>query len=198
MLYDNVNLHYTADTARNTGTRFHLSMNYKVGYDEIPNLKWAAPLLNNAYSPDNSDIYDFKSKMMKYGGHVHSWCNDGEWYVNILGESEYLDSIMTLVSRLLIAPRFNKDDMISVSRVASHMMQQESNNQYVVSNAAMEKVMYGENSLYIDRPSPESMYSWKFVEGTVVESFLPGTEISKALFDATGYALDIHYSGPIR
>lgn len=199
-LYDNVTLHYTP-RIDNRDSMFSITLNYNVGYERIPYLNTVATLFAWVGTTGKEKLYDRRLKLQRYGCIFSSACDRDNFTLSILGKNEYIDSIMTTIAHLMIAPQYERHYILWAAYTSYYNMINEQYSPNTVSQALLENVLYGDSSRYTNRPDPFEAYKWSFSgdpftgEITFTEGYTPNYMLTKSLSDVMGYALDIHYVG---
>lgn len=175
-------LFYTPNKENNI---FTLILKYGVGTEQMPNLKYAAQLMNNAGIMGQYDAQQLKQEFSRLNASCRFNVDDNYLYVIMEGYENNLQESCNLLTRQILMPKLEDKQLNNMlgNEIQTRRMEEENVN--VLNNAAFQYLRYHDKSEYIDRPSIE-----KLVELTI--SDLTG-EFSRA----TDYEAEIHYMGAL-
>lgn len=193
-LYENVNLHYYKQAVEGSGL-FSIMLRYGAGWAYIPDLYYAAGMLGVCGIP-GMGWYDLHLKLAEYGALYTIWNRPDNMYVVIYGAEENLDSVLPLMSRVLLTPKFDEVRLHNGKLATLMASINEKNDPTDVTYALKEKAAYGDSSMFFLRPSPSEWHALGGA-GNVGQGVRPigESDLISALHEAFGYELDIYYIG---
>ena len=182
VLTDKVKLHYVPNKVNEI---FSLTIRFGAGSIEMPRLEMAADLMQSAgimgqYSPN-----EFKKEMARLGCIANYFVSNSYTYVSLSGNEENLAKACQLLSRQILMPAL--DDKQFDATIGSVLTQRISEKERVeyTSQAALQYLLYKENSDYIDRLSNEDINE------------LTIKKLTGEFIRATEYAADVFYEGAL-
>lgn len=179
-LTDKVDLYYKQNTQNNV---FSIEIRYKVGTSTIPTLDLAAELMNNAGVRGNYTPHEFKQKMGELGCRYNFSASENYLIVSITGREENLEQANKLISMATLMPDLDIKQFNSLLGAEMNSRKTQQNYNPDIAYAAMQYLVYGENSPYIDRPS------WNDLSKIDINS------LTHDFMEATRYEAIVHYYG---
>ncbi|MBR4432120.1 MAG: insulinase family protein [Paludibacteraceae bacterium] len=175
---------------------FTLRLKYGVGSFEKPLLPFAVELMNNAgiKGAPGTTVNEFRAKLAKLGGKCNYGVNDSYVIVDIEGPEKNLKEIVSLVNLHMLFPEFSSEDHKKLNgiigrEISSRWMERK--NSSLRATAALDYVLYGENSEFFKRVPERNL--WAPEIGIILQESDLEAEWHKAL----GYELEIHYAGQL-
>ena len=170
---------------------FSLRLKYGVGTYELPLLEYAAALMNMSGIKGAPGIKpaEFRAKLAKLGGKCSYSVSEGYFYVDVEGNEDNLEEIISLVNLHMMLPNFESENDMLINNIKGQVYssrQVEQRNTDIVADAAFDYVRYGDNSSYIKRPA-------------LMEEVLQMTpsQLEGVLHQIQNYELEIHYAGAL-
>ena len=186
--YEGVSVYCTPNTKNHI---FSLRLKYGVGTYELPLLEYAASLMNMSGIKGTPGIKpaEFRAKLAKLGGKCSYSVSEGYFYVDVEGNEDNLEEIISLVNLHMMLPNFESENDMLINNIKGQVYssrQVEQRNTDIVADAAFDYVRYGENSPYIKRPA-------------LMEEVLQMTpsQLEGVLHQVQNYELEIHYAGAL-
>lgn len=186
--YESVSVYCTPNPKNHI---FTLRLRYGVGKYELPMLEYATILMNMSGIKGTPGIKpaEFRAKLAKMGGKCNYSVSEGYFYVDIEGNEDNMEEIISLVNLHLMFPNFDSDDDRLVNSIKGQVYSArfaEVRNTSIVADAAFDYVRYGDNSPYINRPS---------FDGEVMQ--LTASYLENVIHQIQNYELEIHYVGAL-
>lgn len=186
--YEGVSVYCTPNTKNHI---FSLRLKYGVGTYELPLLEYAVSLMNMSGIKGTLGIKpaEFRANLAKLGGKCSYSVSEGYFYVDIEGNEDNLEEIISLVNLHMMLPNFESENDMLINNIKGQVYssrQVEQRNTDIVADAAFDYVRYGENSPYIKRPA-------------LMEEVLQMTpsQLEGVLHQVQNYELEIHYAGAL-
>ena len=185
--YEGVHVYCTPNTQNHI---FSLRLKYGVGTYEIPLLEYVTALMNISGVKGNPGMTsaEFRARLAQLGAKCTYSVTDDYFIVDIEGNEDNLQEIVSLVNLHLLFPNFNSENDLLLNNIKGQeysMRQMEQKNTDMVADAAMEYMRYGENSAYIRRPALQDVLE------------LTASQLESELHRALDYELEIHYAGAL-
>ena len=180
---------------------FTLKLKYGVGTYEKPLLDFAVDMMNaagikGALGNKGTSVNEFREKLAKLGATCTYSVTPSYVTVNIEGDESHLNEIISLVNLHMNFPEFSSEGHKKLNAIVGRELSTrwfvERKNSDMRAAAALEYVMYGENSHFIKRVPERKIYEPEMMGIILVEEDLEA-EWKKAL----GYELEIHYAGQL-
>lgn len=186
--YEGVNI-YCTHNAKNK--IFSLRLKYGIGTYELPLLEYAAALMNMAGTKGAPGMKpaEFRANLAKLGGKCSYAATEDYFYVDIEGNEDNLEEIVSLVNLHLCLPNFESENDMLINNIKGQVYssrQVEQRNTDIVADAAFDYVRYGENSSYIRRPA--------LIEEVLQ---LTASQLEGVFHQIQNYELEIHYAGAL-
>lgn len=183
--YNGVRVYCTHNPKNNI---FSLRLKYGVGTYEMPLLEYAVSLMNLSGVKGNPGMSpnEFHIRLAELGAKCSYSVTDSYLYVDVEGNEDNLQDIISLVNLHLLFPNFDSEDDVQLNNIKGQVYsarQVEQNSTDMIADAAFEYVRYGDNSSYIHRPLLEDVLS------------LTTDQLEGELHRALDYELEIHYVG---
>ena len=162
---------------------FSLVLKYGANSTIFPKLKYAASLMNNAgilasYTPEV-----FKKEMSRLGATCNIFSDNDYLYVSLRGYENTLKESCTLLTKLMLMPALDKDQLDNVRSSALMDRIIRKNNPSSVASALREYIMYGEDSNYRKEATDRELLD------------LDISKLTGSIVEATHYAAEVHYCG---
>lgn len=164
---------------------FTLILKYGVGTAQMPNLKYAVQLMNNAGIMGQYDAQQLKQEFSRLNASCRFSVDDSYLYVIMEGYENNLQESCNLLTRQLLMPKLEDKQLNNMLGNEIQMRRMENQNVNILNNAAFQYLRYHDQSDYIDRPSIE-----KLVGLTI-------SELTGEFSRATDYEAEIHYMGAL-
>ena len=196
-LYDDVTLFCTENKENDI---FSLVLKYGVGTQKMPNLEYAAQLMNTAGVQPNTEAQDLRRQFSELGATCSYSVSESYFYISISGDEKNLAEICKLMTRQTLFPKLDNKKLESVIQSVRSSRAIERKDPSTLSDALMQYVLYGDKSEYIDRIPLKDMYSYNLSESNSelnvdINYSLTISDLTRAIVDATGYELEIHFVG---
>lgn len=196
-LYDDVTLFCTENKENDI---FSLVLKYGVGTQKMPNLEYAAQLMNTAGVQPNTEAQDLRRQFSELGATCSYSVSESYFYISISGDEKNLAEICKLMTRQTLFPKLDNKKLESVIQSVRSSRAIERKDPSTLSDALMQYVLYGDKSEYIDRIPLKDMYSYNLSESNGelnvdINYSLTISDLTRAIVDATGYELEIHFVG---
>lgn len=192
-LFNNVKMFYTPNTKNDI---FSLTLKYGVGNRLMPKLEYASYLMNMAGMMPNVSAQEVRRQYSELGATFGFGSDDDYFYISLMGEEKNLDQILSLVSRHVMMPNLDDNQVKSMVSGLYWSRYSEKRNPNIVASALQQYVLYGEKSAFIDRIPMDELYSYSIVGDAVVEKYLVNkTNLTTTIQEATGYAVEAYYCG---
>jgi predicted Zn-dependent peptidase len=176
---------------------FTLVLSYGVGTHKVPELQYAAALMNYAGAMiGNKSAQDIKRELSRYGAAVGFYAGTDEFIIFIEGEEKHLEKITEIITAQVLQPKLDNDAITGVlyNTVASRMTEQKRSS--VLSSALWQYILYGEESPYKERiPSKSLIKIGMAGEEVSVNPLLTNEKLTTTIQDATSYAVQVFYTG---
>ena len=190
---ENVYVYVTPNPKNNI---FTLRLKYGIGTYEKPLLEFAVEMMNMAgiKGAPGTTVNEFRAKLAKMGAKVSYHVNDNYVIVDVEGDEANLKDIVSLVNLHMLFPEFSSEDHKKLNgiigrEISSRWTQQK--NSSVRASAALDYVLYGENSHFIKRIPERSLWT----QGIGI--LLQESDLEAEWHRALGYELEIHYAGQL-
>ncbi len=196
-LYDDVTLFCTENKQNDI---FSLVLKYGVGTEKMPKLEYAAQLMNTAGVQPSTEAQDLRRQFSELGATCSYGVSDSYFYITLTGDEKNLVEICKLMTRQTLFPKLDNKKLESVIQSVRSNRAIERKDPSVLSDALISYVLYGEKSDYIDRIDLKDMYTYNLSElngelNVDIAYSLTIADLTKAIIDATGYELEIHFVG---
>ncbi len=129
---------------------FSLDIEYRVGTESLPLLKYAANSMNMAGAGE-FDVNRLKTEFAKLGSSINVWSSENATYINITGVEHNLEPTLKLVGLFISDPKLEQSKIktiINGEKVNRRVERSEPDN---VADALFEFGLYGAQSKYINR-----------------------------------------------
>lgn len=179
---------------------FSLKLKYGIGTYEKPLLDFAVNMMNEAGikgapGTKGTSVNEFREKLAKLGATCTYSATPSYVVVYIEGDEAHLQEIISLVNLHMNFPEFSSEGHKKLNAIVGRELSSrwyiERKNSDMRAAAALEYVMYGENSHFIKRVPERNIFD-PAMGIILVEEDLEA-EWKKAL----GYELEIHYAGQL-
>ncbi|MDH6533910.1 insulinase family protein [Parabacteroides sp. 52] len=162
---------------------YTLTLKYGVGTAQMPKLRYAVQLMNNAGVMGQFEPQELKQEFSKLGTSCRFRVDDSYLYVVMEGYESTLQESCNLLTRQILMPKLEEKQLNSI--IGSQMQSRRVEKDYtdILKDALFEYLFYQDKSEYIDRLPIEDIRSMSV-------SHLTG-EFSRA----TDYEAEIHYVG---
>lgn len=185
--YEGVSVYCTPNVQNHI---FTLRLKYGVGTYHMPLLEYASALMNMAGVKGNpgKTAGEFRTELARLGGKVNYSASENYLYVDIEGNEEHLEEIISLVNLHMLFCNFLSEDDRLINNIKGQVYssrQVEQKNTDIVADAAEDYVLFGENSSYIRRPELQEVLE------------LTASKLESEFHRALNYELEIHYAGAL-
>ena len=162
---------------------FTLSMIYKVGSRKMPLLEYAAELMNNAGIMGLYSSHQMKEELSKIGAVCRMEANEDNLEVYISGPDENLQQAVQLVTRQLLMPQIDDNQLTSVksSALSTRMVRRDDVN--TLGRALWSYISLGGDSPYKKELTDKQIYEFST------------SAMSAEIQNAMKFEVDIHYAG---
>jgi predicted Zn-dependent peptidase len=174
-------LHYVPNPVNDI---FNLTLKFGAGTEQLSKLFYAAQLLNYS-GVDGKNLFQFKESLSKIGCAYDVTCDRSYFYIHLQGLDMYFDEAVGLISGLLTNPNADKERITILHSNAMAAREIEKKEPNSVASALLEKAIYLNKSIYINRLSLEEIKS------------LNADSLIADVKKATQYELDVHYVGQL-
>ena len=164
---------------------FSLTLKYGVGTRDMPKLRLAVPLMNNAGVMAQLKPHEFKEALGAYNATASYSVDDDYLYIRLTGIDVHLREACILLTRQILMPALDEKQLNGLVGGAAQSRYLEKRNAEAISDALLEYALYRDKSDYIDRLSMSEI-------NDISISNLTG-EFQKA----TTYAAEIFYVGTL-
>ena len=191
---ENVYVYVTPNPKNNI---FTLKLKYGIGTYEKPLLNFSVQMMNEAgmQGAPGLTVNEFRAKLAKLGATCTYSVNQSYVTVNIEGDEANLKDIVSLVNLHMMFPQFSSEGHKKLNAIVGRELSSrwfvERKNSDVRAAAALEYVMYGDNSVFIKRVPERNIFAPDM--GILLQESDLEAEWKKAL----GYELEIHYAGQL-
>ena len=191
---ENVYVYVTPNPKNNI---FTLRLKYGIGTYEKPLLKFSVEMMNEAGMKGSPGltVNEFRQKLAKLGATCTYSASPSYVTVDIEGDETNLKEIVSLVNLHMLFPEFSSEAHKKLNGIVGRELSQrwyfERRSSDLRANAALEYVLYGENSSYIKRVPERNIFE-EMLGIILVES-----DIEAEWHRALGYELEIHYTGQL-
>ena len=190
---ENVYVYVTPNPKNNI---FTLRLKYGIGTYEKPLLKFAAEMMNEAgmKGAPGLTVNEFREKLAKLGAKCTYSATPSYVIVDVEGDEANLKEIMSLVNLHMLFPEFSSEAHKKLNGVMGRELSSrytERKSSDVRAVAALEYVLYGENSSFIKRVPQRSIYA------PGIGVILTESDMEAEWHKALGYELEIHYAGQL-
>ena len=191
---ENVYVYTTPNPKNNI---FTLRLKYGIGTYEKPLLQFAVEMMNEAgmQGAPGMTINELRAKLAKLGAKCTYSVTPSYVVVDVEGDEANLKEIVSLVNLHMMFPEFSSEAHKKlngiVGRELSSRWFMERKNSDIRAAAALEYVMYGENSSFIKRVPERNIFAPDM--GILLQESDLEAEWRRAL----GYELEVHYVGQL-
>lgn len=191
---ENVYVYVTPNPKNNI---FTLRLQYGIGTYEKPLLKFSAQMMNEAgmKGAPGLTVNEFREKLARLGATCTYSATPNYVIVDIEGDESNLKEIISLVNLHMLFPEFSSEEHKKlngiVGRELSSRWYYERQNSDLRAAAALEYVLYGENSSYIKRVPERNIFT------PDMGIILAESDLESEWHAALGYELEIHYAGQL-
>ena len=161
---------------------FSLDLLFSIGSISEPRLKLMANYLQHLGTTEFS-FAEFRSRLQSLGSIMTFEANERSFVVRITGFDNNFSETLVLVSSFLKQAKPNDKKLrhlVDEIRVLDKSFKQSADS---MARALMEKMIYGEKSIYLTKPSVSEVKKMK------------GEDLVSLLHNVMTYACDIHYCG---
>ncbi|MDR0830428.1 MAG: insulinase family protein [Prevotellaceae bacterium] len=178
---------------------FSLYLEYGVGTHQVPELEYAARLMNYSGAMPNSSAQDIKRELSRYGATVTYAAGYNRFYIVVEGEEKNLEKILQTVTRQSLMPKLDNNaiEQVMYSTVVRRLFYEQKIPAYL-SDALWQYVQYGQESSYIDRIPSKSLLKIGAAgeDGEATYSpLLTNIKLTTTIQDATSYGVKMYYTG---
>jgi predicted Zn-dependent peptidase len=161
---------------------FDISIVYALGSFEVPELEYAAMIMNYS-GADGLKVTDYKKKFSELGCRYSISCNDNYLKLDLQGLDENFTAAMKTLNQLLTKPELDPKKIDLIVEAVSSERKMERSEPDNIAGALFQYVKYKEQSSYLRRLSSAEIK--KLNTDTLVARFQHGLK----------YPVEIHYSG---
>lgn len=164
---------------------FTMTIRYGVGTREMPELEYAAELMNYAGVLGNYEPQEFRAALSRANGSISYFVDEDYLTVYVEGDEASLVDICDLMTRQILMPKLDTKQLDNVKggEYQNRRIQKEDIDSQT--SAMDEFIKYGDKSDFIDRMPLEDVLD------------LTISDLTKAFQDATSYSAEIHYVGQL-
>ena len=175
---------------------FTLRLKYGVGSFEKQLLPFAVEMMNNAgiKGAPGTTLNEFRAKLAKLGGKCNYRVTDSYVIVDIEGAEKNMKEIVSLVNLHMLFPEFSSEGHKKLNGIVSRELSTrwvERKNSSMRAAAALDFVLYGDNSPYFKRVPERNI--WAPEIGIILQE----SDLEAEWHRALGYELEIHYAGQL-
>lgn len=191
---ENVYVYVTPNPKNNI---FTLKLKYGIGTYEKPLLNFAVEMMNEAgmQGAPGMTVNEFRAKLAKLGATCSYSVTPSYVVVNIEGDEANLKEIVQLVNLHMMFPQFSSEGHKKLNAIVGRELSSrwflERKNSDIRAAAALEYVMYGDNSSFIKRVPERNIFT------PDMGILLQESDLEAEWHRALGYELEIHYVGQL-
>ncbi len=174
-----VELHYVENPINDI---FSMNLQFRVGSEKIPELKYACEMMNYAY-PKGATFDDFNKKMGSLGCSFYISGNESYTTVYLEGIEKNVFEAVEYLTKLIKNPVLEQSKISILYEAEKTNRKMERSEPDNIADALFEYVRYGEKSDYLDRLSLKEIKKLK------------ADTLTNAFAKASNYELEIHYTG---
>ncbi len=162
---------------------FTMTLRYGIGTRKMPKLEYAVPLMNNAGMLPDIEPLAFKRAMSQLNANCSYAVDENYMYVTMTGYEHDLVKACQLLSRQILFPKLDDNQLQSLIGSAYQSRMMEKNNPDLKESALIEYVLYKDSSDYLQRMPLMDLIS------------LSITDLTAQFQAATNYECEIYYVG---
>lgn len=191
---ENVYVYVTPNPKNNI---FTLRLKYGIGTYEKPLLNFAVQMMNEAgmQGAPGLTVNEFRAKLAKLGATCTYSVTPSYVIVDVEGDEANLKEIVQLVNLQMMFPQFSSEEHKKLNAIVGRELSSrwfmERKNSDIRAAAALEYVMYGENSSFIKRVPERNIFA------PDMGILLQESDLEAEWHRALGYELEIHYVGQL-
>lgn len=179
---DKVDLHYLENK---TNDLFSLIIRFDAGRLKYPKLNYATSLLNNAGVLGQYTSDELRKEFGNLSVAYFFGSTENHTYVVMEGYDKELAKACQLLSRLMLIPDITEKSLDGIIGRELNQRSVEERSIATIQNALVSNMIYGEKSVYIDRPSDSEVIS------------LAPSKLSGIFNEATTHEATIYYYGKL-
>ncbi|MGE0078690.1 MAG: M16 family metallopeptidase [Bacteroidales bacterium] len=161
---------------------FSLAINFKVGENSIPMLKYASQGISMS-GAENFDVNQLKTEFAKIGTSYNVWTDDNNITIEVQGIERNLSRTLELIGILIKDPKLEQSKIKTIVDGEMTNRKMECSEPDNVAEALLEYGLYNGKSTYLDRLSKKELKK------------LQASELTNAFKQATEYNAQIRFSG---
>ncbi|MDD2560531.1 MAG: insulinase family protein, partial [Bacteroidales bacterium] len=176
-------LYYTQNTENEV---FSLILKYGIGTEKMPYLEYSTALMNNAGIMGGYTPQEFKKAITELNVTCRYTVDDDYLYVVMEGFEDNLTEALGLLTRQILMPQLDEKQFLNIQGSIYQSRMRESKDPNVIAEALAEYMIYGDKSVYLDRPTLYNIFT---------EMGL--SKLTGEFQRATDYEAEVHYCGKL-